>query len=96
MLIIAGKLYVAPEHREEYVASHEDFVRRARAYPGCLDLAITADPIEAGRVNMFERWTSEERLASSRAVAGAPAPVTEVRDGDVALHDISASRPPFP
>lgn len=50
MLIIAGKLYVAPDHRDEYVAVHEDLIRRARAYPGSLDLAITADQIEPGRV----------------------------------------------
>lgn len=96
MLIIAGKLYVTPEHREEYVASHEDLVRRARAYPGCLDLAIAADPVEAGRVNIFEQWASQSHLAAWRAVSGVPAPVTDVLGGDVALHEISTSRPPFP
>ncbi len=95
MLIIAGRLYVAPEHRDAYVASHADLVRRARKHPGCLDLAISADPVEAGRVNNFEQWESEEHLAAWRAVAAAPEPVTEVLDGDVTLHEISASRPPF-
>lgn len=95
MLIIAGKEYVAPEHRDAYVASHADLVRRARKHPGCLDVAVSADPIEAGRVNTFERWESEEHLAAWRAVAAAPTPVTEVLDGDVMLYEISTSRPPF-
>ena len=43
MLIIAGYLRMVSEHRDEYVASHRDLVRRARAHPGCLDFTIAAD-----------------------------------------------------
>ncbi len=55
MLIVAGKLYLTPEHREEYLASHEDLIRRARRRPGCLDFVIAADPLQADRVNLFEQ-----------------------------------------
>jgi len=95
MLIIAGKEYVAPEHRDAFVASYADLVRRARKAPGCLDVAVSADPIEAGRVNNFERWESEEHPAAWRAVAAAPTPATEVSDGDVMPYEISTSRPPL-
>jgi quinol monooxygenase YgiN len=64
VLIIAGKLYVDPEYLEEYLASLEDVIRRARTQPGCLDCVIAADPVEAGRVNQFEQWESEEHFAS--------------------------------
>jgi len=95
MLIIAGKIYVDPGHRAEFVASHEDLMRRARAQPGCLDVTIAADPSEPGRVTMFEHWESEAHLAAWRAVADPPAPVTEFLGGDVQKHQISTSGPPF-
>lgn len=34
MLIIAGNLYVTPEHRDGYVARFVDVVRRVRTGPG--------------------------------------------------------------
>lgn len=95
MPIIAGYLFVAPEARANYVESHLDVVRRARNQPGCVDLAISADPVEAGRVNIFEQWESEEHLAAWRAVADAPAPATEIIGGDVQKHQIGASGPAF-
>ncbi len=95
MLIVSGKIYVAPEDREKHVASFTDMIRRARAWPGCLDLVIAADPIETGRVNMFEHFESEEHLAAWRAVANPPDPVTEMLSADVAKHQISKSGPPF-
>jgi 2-methylisocitrate lyase-like PEP mutase family enzyme len=37
MLIIAGKMYVPAEVRDEWVAAHHDAIKRARAMPGCID-----------------------------------------------------------
>ena len=96
MLIIAGKLYVDPEHREEYLASLEEVIRRARTQPGCLDCVIAADPIEGDRINQFEQWESEERFASWQAVVDPPSQVTEVLDENVRKYEISASGPVFP
>ena len=72
MLIIAGYLEVAPDRRDEFVAAHHDLLRRGRAAPGCLDLAISADAIDPARVNNFELWESREHLDAWRKVAGAP------------------------
>lgn len=95
MQIVAGWFSVAPEYRDKYVESHEDLVGRARKAPGCLDIAITADSIDPGRVNMFELWESEKALNEWRAVANPPAQVTEILGGDVQKHTISKSGPPF-
>jgi len=95
MLIIAGKAYVAPEERDRYVELHQDLVRRSRAAPGCRDVAITADPLEPGRVNVFELWESEEHLAAWREVANAPADAPAMLSVDVQKHQISSSGPPF-
>jgi quinol monooxygenase YgiN len=95
MLIIAGWLRVAPPDRDTFVANHQDLIRRARQAPGCLDLDISPDPVDPGRVNNFERWESEEHLNAWRAVANAPAPFTEVLDGDMQKYEVSSSGPPF-
>jgi len=34
----------------------------ARKTPGCLDFVVAADPIEEGRVNVDESWSSEAEL----------------------------------
>ena len=96
MLIIAGKLYVAPEHRDEYVASFVDFLRRARTSAGCLDIIIAADPLEPDRVNNFERWESDEHLRTFQAAANPPDSLPEVLGEDMALYEISSSGPVFP
>jgi hypothetical protein len=41
-------------------------VERACGAAGCLDFAITADPIDSSRVNVFERWESQEALETFR------------------------------
>jgi Antibiotic biosynthesis monooxygenase len=94
MLIIAGKVYVDPQERDKWVEAHYDVIKRARAAPGCLDLYVSADPVEADRVNIFELWESEERLAGWRAVADPP-PQPKILAGDVQKHRISSSGAPF-
>lgn len=96
MLIIAGKLYIESKSREEYLTNHEDFIRRARTRPGCLDFIIAADPVEVGRVNLFERWESEESLRTWQAEAEPPKSVPQVMDEEVKKYDISASGSVFP
>ena len=86
---------MAPEERDRYVELHKDLVRRARVAPGCRDVAITADPLEPGRVNVFELWESEEHLAAWREVANAPADAPPMLSDDVQKYQISSSGPPF-
>ena len=66
MLIIAGHIEADPDDRDEAVAVMRDLVTRARDAPGCLDLAITADLIDPGRVNILERWESQATLETFR------------------------------
>jgi quinol monooxygenase YgiN len=94
MLIIAGKLYMAPQVRDKWVEAHDDIIKRARTAPGCLDLYVSADPVEAGRVNIFELWESEEHLEAWRAVADPP-PQPENLGGNVQKYLIRSSGPPF-
>lgn len=53
MVIVAGHIIVDPQQRESYLASSVSVVESARRAPGCLDFAISADLIDAGRINIF-------------------------------------------
>ncbi|PRX45988.1 quinol monooxygenase YgiN [Prauserella shujinwangii] len=94
-VIVAGAVHVAPENRDRFVAGHRQLVERARAYPGCLDLSISADPLEASRVNIFEHWESQEVLDAWRASAPSPSVRIDLEDGHMAKHEIARSGPPF-
>jgi len=96
MIIVAGKVYVAAEERDASVAQFVEMVQQARDFPGCLDFVIAADPLEDDRVNLFECFESEERLAAWRAVASAPKTGSKPQRVEVQKHTISASGPPFP
>jgi quinol monooxygenase YgiN len=65
-VIVAGHITVAPEDRAGYLAGCEDVVRQARSADGCLDFAISADVLDAGRINVFERWVSQAAVEAFR------------------------------
>lgn len=94
-VIIAGWFTVDPSKRDEVVKAHEDLVKRAWQAPGCLDLAITADPVDPARINNFEFWQSEEDLDSFRAVANPPKAITPILCTEMQKHEINKSGPPF-
>jgi quinol monooxygenase YgiN len=95
MLIIAGHLEVDANQRDAFVAAHHDLVRRGREAPGCLDLAITADPLNPARVNNFERWESREHLNAWREVAAAPDTGISINSDYVMEYSVADVRPVF-
>lgn len=66
MLIVAGHLLLDPADRDPHVLASAGAVRLARAADGCLDFAVSSDPVDPGRVNVFERWSSPEHLRAFR------------------------------
>ena len=94
-VIVAGWCTVDPRKRDEAVESFKALVLRGRRAPGCLDLSITADLVDAGRVNIFELWQSEEDLRAWRAVAKHPKRITPLLRMEVQKHVIDRSGPPF-
>lgn len=80
MLIVAGYFDVDPENRDEFIKGREEAMRRSRAEPGCLTYVFSADPIEPGRVHLFERWESRDALAQHlKGMRDAPQPSTDVK-----------------
>jgi quinol monooxygenase YgiN len=67
MLIVSGHLVLDPADRDAHVIASVDAVRLARAAPGCLDFAVSADPVDPTRVNIFELWADSRDLDAFRA-----------------------------
>ena len=72
MLIVAGHLVVDPGDRDAHIVASAGAVRLARQASGCLDFAVSADPVDPTRVNVFERWARPEDLDAFRAMSGDP------------------------
>src|SRR3546814_3472218 len=64
MPVVAGHYKVPAARRKAFVEAHPDLIRRARAYPGCLDLSISEDPVDPSHVNR-----SEERRVGKECVS---------------------------
>ena len=73
-----------------------DMMRNSRAEAGCLEYTFAADPIDPGRVVLFERWESQEALdAHLAAVRAAPRSSAEEVDpisSSIVIYDISGER----
>jgi quinol monooxygenase YgiN len=98
MIIVAGSIEVDPAERARFLASRLEVMQRSRAEEGCLEYSFCADPLEAGRVVLFERWASQQSLdahiAGLRSAPRGNGGEEEVRPirQSVAVYEISAVR----
>jgi quinol monooxygenase YgiN len=92
MIIVAGQILVEPEQREAYLESCVEVIEQARRAPGCLDFALTADVVTAGRINVFERWESSEAVQSFRGDGPSQEQQAEMISGSVSEYRVSAIR----
>ncbi|GAA5122756.1 putative quinol monooxygenase [Pseudonocardia adelaidensis] len=93
MLIIAGWLRVDPSARTDYLDACAAVVAQARSAPGCLDFALTADLLDPGRIDVYERWESDEQLLAFRGSGPDDTQTERIRDADVRRYRISAVEP---
>ncbi len=66
LVIVAGHIIVDPSMRDDYLSGCIDVVRQACASAGCLDFALSADLLDAGRINILERWESQDAVEAFR------------------------------
>lgn len=92
MIIVAGQILVAPERREAYLQTCVEVIEQARSAPGCLDFALTADLVTAGRINVFERWATAEAVQSFRGDGPSQEQQTEIVSASVSEYEVSALR----
>lgn len=93
MIIVSGWLRVDPDARDAYLRGCVSVVEQARASSGCLDFALGADLVEADRINVYERWESEESLDAFRASGPSDDQTALIRDAEVVRYQISGSGP---
>jgi quinol monooxygenase YgiN len=72
MIIIAGYSLTEAADRDAAVAAFQPMVERARREVGCIDLHVSADPLDAERINVFERWPDRASLDAWRKIADPP------------------------
>jgi quinol monooxygenase YgiN len=94
-IIVSGTLHVDPAQRDAYLQARVPILEHARRAPGCLDFSLTADLLDPGRINVYERWRSKDDLLAYRSGDGPQLDDSiAVTAADVELHHISASEPP--
>ncbi|OKI10001.1 antibiotic biosynthesis monooxygenase [Streptomyces sp. CB02923] len=94
MIIIAGKLYVDAAARDAYLAGCSKVIEHARAALGCLDFALSADLVEPDRINVYERWETDEDLERFRGVGPEPERTAQIRAAEVSKYRISGVEAP--
>jgi len=83
VIIIAGELRVDAADRARYLDAVAGVARLARAASGCLDFVQAADPIEPDRINVYERWESDDHLHRFRDAGGPSQELPALRSADV-------------
>ncbi|MBG0820586.1 antibiotic biosynthesis monooxygenase [Planomonospora sp. ID91781] len=89
MIIISGRLVVDPDDRDAYLQGCAGVVEQARAASGCLDFVLGADLVDAGRINVYERWESEEALEAFRGSGPEEEQTVAIRDAEVLRYHVS-------
>lgn len=92
MVIVAGHLVVDPAQRESYLAGCVSVVQQARHASGCLDFAITADLVDPGRIDVFERWESQAAVETFRGGGPSEEQGAAILTASVAEYDIADLR----
>ena len=94
MIIIAGHTLTESGRRDAVVRAFGELLERARKHDGCLDLSISADPLDAERINVFELWRDQESLDAWRKVAK-PSRGIKIRKAHVKLYRTERAEKPF-
>ncbi|MCM3886076.1 putative quinol monooxygenase [Frankia sp. R82] len=92
MVIVAGHLVVASDQREGYLAGCVRVVEQARSAPGCLDFSITADLVDPGRINVFERWETQADVEAFRGSGPSDDQGAAMLSASVVEYDVAGSR----
>lgn len=93
MVIVAGHLIVDPNEREAYLSGCVAVVEQARHAEGCLDFAISADLLDLGRINIFERWGSQAAVEVFRGSGVSDEQGAAMLSASVAEFDVTGERP---
>jgi quinol monooxygenase YgiN len=94
MIVVAGHLELEPADRDAFVADSASSVTLARGTAGCLDFSVSADPLDHTRVNVLERWESDEALLAFRGNGPADGIVDRVLEFHLDEYEVVVARLP--
>lgn len=92
MVIVAGHIIVDPNERTSYLAGCVDVVQAARRAAGCLDFAISADVVDSGRINIFERWDCQASVDAFRGSGPSDEQGAAMLSAEMAEFDVAGTR----
>lgn len=92
MIIVSGHIVVGSGQRESYLAGCIGVVEQARRADGCLDYAISADLLDACRINIYERWTSQSAVDTFRGDGPSDDQTAAIVSASVAEYDVATAR----
>jgi quinol monooxygenase YgiN len=90
MIIVSGSIYTAPADRDGFVAASLEAVAAARSAAGCLDFVVAADPIEADRVNVYERWETDADVEAFRGEGPGADLSSKIVRADVSRYEVTS------
>lgn len=95
MVIVGGTFELDPAMRDAFLASRADMMRESRSEPGCIEYTFSADPLDPGRVVLFERWTDQDALDAHlvirRADTRSSAQVVPI-SSSIVMYDVTGER----
>ncbi len=91
-MIVSGHVTVDPQSRGAYLDGCVAVVEQARRAAGCLDFAISADVIDAGRINVYERWESQAAVDAFRGSGPSDEQQVAMLSAAVSEYDVAAVR----
>ena len=72
MLIVAGTFEVDAADQDAFVTARVAAMADTRTEGGCLEYVMSADPVDATRVMLFERWEIARSSTGPRVVHASP------------------------
>ena len=66
-VILAGTIRIAPERLADLRPHLRAQVEGSRGEPGCLDYALSEDPLDPGLIRVYEHFVDEAAMAFHRA-----------------------------
>jgi quinol monooxygenase YgiN len=69
MIVVAVRIQVKPQMREQFMQLAQGMLAPSRAEPGCISYNFFADTVEPNAFLFFEEWESREVLAAHTKTA---------------------------
>jgi quinol monooxygenase YgiN len=91
-VVVAGHVMVEPGDRVDYLNTCVEVVRQARGATGCVDFAISADLLDPGRINVYERWESQATVEAFRGSGPSDEQGAAMISACVVEFDVAAER----